>query len=61
MTAADYEKELRAEFARARERRARGELQFDGDARLGQEFDNLLLESLKPPMSWPGNDDQKPS
>lgn len=61
MTVADYEKELRAEFARARERRARGELQFDGDARLGQAFDNLLQERLKPSVSWPGNDDQKTS
>lgn len=61
MTIAAYEKELKAEFARARERRALGELQFDGDTKLQQEFEKLVQEQINPPLSWAATDDNTPS
>lgn len=61
MTFADYENELKAEFARARERHARDGLQFDGDTKLRQEFDKLVQEQLAPPLDFSEADDKKPS
>ena len=61
MTIADYEKELKASSVRARERWARGELQFDGDTKLRQEFEKLVQEHVSSQLDWSDADDKKPS